>query len=905
MTDQPRKKLIEVALPLDEINAACKADKGRAHGTIKNLHKWFAPMPLPAWRGLLFAALIDDPADDERRAYLLDVIKRLVETGADIPDAATVQEARQLVARQFPEGPPVVMDPFCGGGSTLVEAQRLGLVSVGTDLNPIPALISRTLTQMLPALSGLQPLHAELTSPNSPTGKRGAADAALIPAAEVHKRYTGLGGFAIDVVHYAEVIREQAFRTLAAHYPAADGESLIAWLWARTATCPNPACGGETLLTTTWWLSKKRGQLAWIEPVVVAGQVALTVQSRMTNGSAPPPPKIGDGIFECLICAATLSAAYLRAEGTAGRMGLRMTAVISKRGRERDYRVPTSADLTGLEGLKDRSDVAAVPINPGGQGIRVGLYGMSTWDALYTPRQLVTLTTFADFVAAIRGTIISEGGSAEWADAITTVLGLGVGRLAQFASTQTRWTVRDNVASFEGAFPRNDLPMTWDFYELNVFGGSGPSWTQTFASTTRSFKNVVPDGHGRVWLADARSVVAVGPSLVATDPPYFDAIGYADLSDYFYVWHRRALRQVHPDLYATVAAPKTGELTAIPAHHGNNKQVAKAYFTEGFSETFANLRHALADGLPMIVVYASKEQTGGADEEGRWSSILRAMIHAELQITRTWPILGTTDRRMIGQGTNSVATYVAMVCRPRSATAGTCSLGDFNRALRRELRPAVHAFQAAGILPVDLAQAAMGPGMQVYSRYRQILGQDGQPVPVEHALRLINAALGEVLDEQEGELDPYSRFAVTWWERHGWKSAPFGLADQLARPHGIAVDDAVRAGVVSYPSPGQVQALGLADLDRNWTPSADRHPTAWEAVHHLADRLIEGGGSSDAARLMGELGTFRDPAQALAYRLHVIAERNAWTKDQERYNALIGSWSDLLALASTAKDGLF
>lgn len=901
---ETRKKLIEVALPLDEINAACKADKGRAHGTIKNLHKWFAPMPLPAWRALLFAALIDDPADDERRAYLLDVIKRLVVTGADVPDAAVVEEARKLVAIQFPSGLPAVMDPFCGGGSTLVEAQRLGLPSIGTDLNPVPALVSRTLTQMLPAMSGAQPLHPDPVPAKSASTGHGR-DAFLIPAKEVRRTYVGLGGLVADVVHYAEVIREQAARRLAPHYPASDGESLVAWLWARTATCPNPACRGETLLTTTWWLSKKRGQLAWIEPVVTAGQVALTIRSRMTGGTAPLAPKIGDGVFECLICAATLDSAYLRAEGKAHRLGLRMTAVIAERRGERVYRAPSKRDLAGLEGLPVTSDVAAVPINPGGQGIRVGLYGMATWDALYTPRQLVTLTTFSDLVAENRERIIADGGSAAWADAITTVLGLGVGRLAQFASTQTRWTVRDNVASFEGAFPRNDLPMTWDFYELNVFGDTGPSWTQTFASTTRSFKNVVPDGRGSVGLGDARTVVAAGPALIATDPPYFDAIGYADLSDYFYVWHRRALRQVHPDLYATVAAPKAGELTAIPAHHGNSKPSARAYFTEGFTDTFANLQRSLADELPMIVVYASKEQKGGADEESRWSSILTAMINADLQITGTWPILGTTDRRMVGQGTNSVATYVAMVCRPRSTTAGTCSLGDFNRALRRELKPAVHDFQAAGILPVDLAQAAMGPGMQVYSRYRQILDQAGKPVPVEQALRLINAALGEVLDEQEGELDPYSRFAVGWWERHGWKPAPFGLADQLARPQGISVDDVIRAGVASYPSPGQVQALGEVNLDRNWKPSLDRHPTAWEAVHHLADRLIEGGGTSEAGRLMAELGTFRDPAQALVYRLHVIAEKNAWTKDQERYNALIGSWADLLAVASAEKDGLF
>ena len=906
MSDQPRKKLIEVALPLDEINAACKADKGRAHGTIKNIHKWFAPMPLPAWRALLFAALVDDPGDEERRAALLDVIKRLVASGADVPSAPVVREARKILADAYPRGLPLVFDPFCGGGSTLVEGQRLGLPTLGSDLNPVPALVSRTLSELLPKTHGRQPVHGETRRSSGKASASTADSESMFSSAATARTYSGYDGLTVDVLHYAEVVKHRVKERLAEHFPPPElFETPIAWLWARTARCPNPTCGAETILTTTWWLSKKKHQMAWIQPVVAAGEVALTIETGRTEGNAPSSPKIGDGVFACLICAATLDAAYLRVEGKAGRLGLRMTAVIAERHGKRVYRVPRSRDTAHSNERPDDVDFTRVPINGGGQGIRVGLYGMTTWDQIYTPRQLRTLVAFADAVAEIHSEVLGDGGDLAWADAVTTVLGLGVGRLAQFSSTQTRWTVRENVVSFEGAFPRNDLPMTWDFYELNPFGETGPTWSQTFASTTRSFRNVVADGEGQVRLSDARVATPDRPALVATDPPYFDAIGYADLSDYFYVWHRRALRSVHPDLYTTLATPKVGELTAVPGHHGNSKTAARDYFTSGFTEAFANLQGALGPDLPMIVVYASKEQKGGADEEGRWSSILTAIVLAGLQITGTWPILGTTDRRMIGQGTNSVATYVVMVCRPRPATAGTSSLADFNRSLRRELKPAVHDFQAAGILPVDLGQAAMGPGMQVYSRYREVVDQAGKRVSAVQALQLINAALGEVLDEQEGELDPYSRFAVAWWERHGWSAAGFGMADQIARPQGISVDEAVRAGVARYPRPGFVELLGAGQMDRTWTPSADGRPSAWEAVHHLADRLIAGGGATEAARLMGQLGTFRDPARALVYRLHLIAARKNWTKDQERYNDLIGSWSDLLALSATEKDGLF
>ena len=446
--------------------------------------------------------------------------------------------------------------------------------------------------------------------------------------------------------------------------------------------------------------------------------------------------------------------------------------------------------------------------------------------------------------------------------------------------------------------------MMWDFAETFFDGGAVGDWTEACASTASALR-YGSHGSGTVQRVDARTARTPAPALVATDPPYFDAIGYADLSDFFYIWHRRALRGVHPDLYQTVAAPKTGELTAVPARHQGSTSAARDYFIEGFTETFHNLKSCAGPGLPILVVYASKEQKGGRDEETRWSSILSAMTAADLQITGTWPILGTGASRMRGLGSNAVATYVVMVCRPRPLTAGTASLGDFNRALRRELRPAIHDLQAAGILPVDLAQAAMGPGMQVYSRYKRIIGQDGSTVSVEQALRLINAARDEVLDEQEGELDSYSRFAAAWWEKHGWSEASFGEADQLARPHGTSVDDLVRAAVLAYPSPGWVRVLGSANLDRAWTPDTDRSPTAWEAVHHLADRLIDGGGVADAARLLAVLGALRDPAQALVYRLHDIAAKKGWTQDQERYNALIGSWSDLLALSASEMDGLF
>lgn len=894
MTETTRKrKLIEVALPLDEINAACKADKDRKTGTIRNIHKWFAPMPLPAWRALLFAALIDDPEDDNGRVALLDLIKQLVKNGADLPDEEVLDEAKALLANQFPDGMPNVLDPFCGGGSTLVEAQRLGIPAQGSDLNPVPTLITRTISSVLPRVQEEPPLHAT------------SADSLTLFSASSGSGYEGLIS---DVSHYAAKVRERAWEQLSPYYPVQAGEIPVAWIWARTARCPNPACGIETVLTTSWWISKKKNALAWVEPKVVDGRVVLTVVSDRRAGSAPESPKTGRGAsFQCVSCRGVVDEKSLMKQGAEGSLGLRLMAVAAERDGRRIYREPTAEEQDAPLSAPTVDDLPELRLPDIPRWFSGPRFGFNSQADLYTSRQLLTLAVFTDLVSEVHEEVLSDGGSKARADAITTLLALSVGKMAQVASTLAIWR-HQPMAKAEAALSSHSLPMMWDFPDVNVFGESVGDWRGLVKTTLRALallpKRAEPATVTRV---DAREARLPKAGLVATDPPYFDTIGYADISDYFYLWHRRALRGVYPDLYGTLATPKAGELTAVPAHHGNDKIRARDYFVDGFTETFGNLRESVAKDLPMLIVYASKEQKGGKEEETRWSSILTAIVNAELEITGTWPVRGTTEARMISAGTNAVASYIVMVCRPRREEAATTSLADFNRALRRELGPAVRDLQAASILPVDLAQAAMGPGMQIYSRYREVRDQMGHRVPVDQALRLINAALGEVLDEQEGDLDPESRFAVRWWETHGWAPGSFGEADKAVRPLGLSVDDVARAQVVTSQG-NRVQLLGVEDLDRKWIPSDDILPTAWEAVHHLAYRLIDGGGELEAARLMAILGNLRDPAMALVYRLHDIAAKSGRTRDQERYNALINSWAELIKLAgdsAVTSEGLF
>ena len=792
-----------------------------------------------------------------------------------------------------------------------MEAQRLGLPTFGSDLNPVPVLISRALTELLPKTYNQQPLHPEVVGDATVTSKRlkrapvSRVDS-LFGSDGPKRGYAGFEGIMRDVMYYAEQVRELTADALADSFPTQPGEKIVAWLWARTATCTNPTCGAETVLATSWWLSKKKGDLAWIEPRAENGVLHLDVVSGRKDGQPPQVPKLGRGAsFKCLVCEGVIDEAAMTRQALGEGLGLRLTAVVSESDSGRRFRAPEPVDIEAARAVPP-ADVSDISLGPANQYVAPPRFGITEQSDLYTPRQLAVLATLSDMVSDTHSRVVADGGTREWADCIVTILGLGVGKRAQFGSMLSAWKIdsRGGTGKVERAFPRADLPMTWDFAEANPLGQNAGSWIQGI-STLLAGVPYAATGAGTVVKQDARSVRLDVAGIVMTDPPYFDAIPYADLSDFFYLWHRRSLRNVHPDLYATMAAPKQGELTAFAGHHGGDKGVARDYFVDGFTDTFNSLQTSLAAGLPLCVVYASKEQKGGTEEETRWSSILTAMVRSNLEITGTWPIHGTGSTRMRGLESNAVATYIVMSARPRPKDAGSCSLADFNRSLRRELKPAVHDLQAAGILPVDLAQAAMGPGMQIYSRYRAVVDQTGKPVPVEQALRLINAALGEVLDEQEGELDPDSRFAVAWWEKHGWEPAPFGEADQLARPQGISVDDVIRAGVATYPKAGFVSLVGIKDMNRDWFPSNDTRPTAWEAVHHLADRLIEGGGVLEAGRLMGQLGLLRDPAQALVYRLHAIAARKGRQKDQERYNALIGSWSDCLAVAATEKDGLF
>jgi putative DNA methylase len=874
-----RRKLIEVALPLDAINAACKADKDRKTGTIRNLHKWFAPMPPPAWRALLFATLVDDPEDERERDRLLRLIERLVESGGDLPTSSVLNEARLEIQRCWPEGPPTIMDPFCGGGSTLIEGQRLGCETVGADLNPVPVLITKVLTELVPALAGERALHEP--------------QEALPVATTPHE------GVVADVVHYAAAVKEDAWSRLADYYPLYDdGLPITAWLWCRTVACPNPACAATAPLIDNTMLSRKPGA----ERQVVVSFRDHTPGFEVVDGQGNGPrSSVERSGAICLKCQTSIPFTRIRSEGHAGRLGLRLMAMVLDRDEGRLFVSPSRSQEELALAVPELDPPLDLPLVQNPADVKPGLYGAKTHADLYSSRQRLLLGAFAEAVSVVPERVDKDGGSPERGRAVAAILALCVGKLAQYASMQALIGPTTSGTWFQSGFTRQVIQMTWDFCEVNPFAGSGPSWEQMVTTALRAIP-FAPTGRGRALQLDARMASAAtnGPTLFATDPPYFNQISYADLSDYFYVWLRRCLVRTLPELFKTMATPKNAELVASPIRHGSQDE-ARRYFVDGFVETFGGLISAQTAETPALVVYAFKEQNNsvtGDDIAPGWEAILEAMMAAGLVIVGTWPIHGTGSTRMVSMGTNALATYVVLAVRPRPAGAARITKSDLARLLRAELGASVAELQQANIAPVDLAQAVIGPGMEIYSRHSGVVETDGSRVGVAQALGLINRTLAEVLDEQEGDLDPDSRWAATWYEQHGFSTATFGEADRLARPKGIAVDSLVQAGIVTSGA-NKVALISRGDLPSAWDPRLDSRPTAWEAVHYLIRTLLDEGGEPEAAQLYARLGVLADPARELAYRLFQIADRNGQKEEAMAYNALVTSWSEIARLAES------
>jgi putative DNA methylase len=944
-----RKKLIEVALPLEAINVASAWEKSIRHGHPSTLHLWWARRPLAAARAVIFAQMVDDPsshpdifrtdkAQEKERQRLFKIIEDLVKwentTNEDVLERARAEiwqswrsacadyvdhpRAKELFNRQKL---PAFHDPFAGGGALPLEAQRLGLESYASDLNPVAVLINKAMIEIPPKFAGRPPVNPEARS------KRDL----------IAREWRGAQGLAEDVRYYGEKMRDEAKKRIGNLYPRVEvtpeiakgrpdlkryiGERLtvIAWLWARTVKSPNPAFAHvDVPLASTFMLSTKAGKEAYVDPVIEGDGYRFTVKVGLPRDAEATNRGTKSGSsgssFLCLVSGTPIPFDYIRSEGKAGRMGTRLMAIVAEGKRSRVYLPPTD-QMEAIARSAQPFEVPDTDLPQKALGFRIQEYGMTRWRDLFTPRQLVALTTFSDLVQEAREwvnqnalaaglpddrTCVAVGGTGAtaYADAIATYLAFSLSKSVDGSSTICRWMVqRDSLFS---TFSRQALPMTWDFAEVNLLADCTRSLSESVAWTAESIEGVAAGygaSFGAATQADATSQDIGYDKIVSTDPPYFDNIGYADLSDFFYVWLRRSLKGIFPDLFTTLAVPKAEELVATPHRHGS-KQKAETFFLDGMTRAMHRLAEQSHPAFPVTIYYAFKQsetESEGTSSTG-WETFLDAVIRAGFALTGTWPIRTERAIRSISIGTNALASSIILVCRPRAADAVTATRREFFAALTAELPAALKHLQRGNIAPVDLAQAAIGPGMAVYTRYAKVLDAGGMPVSVRDALALINQTLDEALAEQEGDFDADSRWAVAWFEQSGFDAGEYGVAETLSKAKNTSVAGMVDSGVLASKG-GKVRLLRPDELPKDWNPVTDPRVTAWEVVHQLI-RALESGGENAAAQLVAELGSKAEAARELAYRLYTICERKKRAPQALSYNALVQSWPEITRLAA-------
>ena len=906
------KKLIEVALPLEAINAESAREKSIRHGHPSTLHLWWARRPLATARAVIWASLVDDPSShperfpdeetqEKERKRLFALLTRLVKW-ENSNDEGVLAEAKEEIMRSTHNDPPALLDPFAGGGAIPLEAQRLGLTAHAHDLNPVAVMINKAMIEIPPRFAGQRPVNPAWRK------RAGMADVPM----------KGAAGLAEDVRYYGEWMKQRAYERIGHLYPTvkipggSTEATVIAWIWARTVKCPNPACGCEMPLASSYVLSKKKGKCVWIEPVVHGDQIEFSVHQSATLGKVIEPKKGRGATFVCPFCGQTTTDAYVKEEGKAGRIGAQLMAIVAEGAHGREYISPTPEHIQAAKVDKPLNyPDGAMPTNP--RWFSPPAFGMSEYNQLFTNRQLTALTTFselvgeaqrqveADALAAGRSadpTPLCEGGSGAHAygEAVGVYLAFGVDRESDFCNSVCRWSVTNEKPM--NLFARQAIPMVWDYPEVNVFSNAVGSFSTIIdyiskCIVTLPFKSTISNA----VQFDAQSDCGLRGIMVSTDPPYYDNIGYADLSDFFYVWMRQALKRTYPNLFRTMLVPKAEELVATPYRFEGSVEKARNFFEDGMFRTCRQLYQYTREDVPVTIYYAFKQSETDEDDATAstgWETMLSAIIRAGFSITGTWPMRTECVSRSVSQGTNALASSIVLVCRKRAPDAGKCTRREFINALHRELRPALIKLQSANIAPVDLAQSAIGPGIGVFSRYQSVLESDGRPMSVRAALQIINQELDAFYNEQEGELDRDSRFCVELFSQYAFNTLKFGDADILARAKNTSVQALADRGVLAAAK-GQVRLL-----PREETPEAIsvREECVWLLTQQLAHAMETGGVQACAAIVAGLSGNSAENAKALAYRLYTVCERKKWAQEGAAYNDLVVAWPDIQARAA-------
>lgn len=930
-TKPRRKKLIEVALPLEAINVASAREKSIRHGHPSTLHLWWARRPLAACRAVLFASLVDDPsswpevfptlvAQDAERQRLFRVIEEMViwenSSKAEVIHRVRLEIARSLERNGAPAlskepsaaellkylqkyGPPV-HDPFSGGGSIPLEAQRLGLRASGSDLNPVAVLIGKALIEIPPKFAGLAPINPEAKELGTGSWK-------------------GAQGLASDVRYYGKWMRDEAQKRIGSLYPKVKlskaqggGEAtVIAWLWARTVKCSNPACGAIMPLARSFVLSKKEGKETWVVPVVNEKRDGVQFEIKTGKGKVPEGTVNRKGA-KCVICESAVALEHVRAEGRAGRMGAQMMAIVAEGNRTRIY-LPPNEEHEKIAASAKPEWGPELEFAKNSRHLTPWIYGMNSFSSLFTQRQLSALGVLCVLVAETSNKVESDFSSRfptsngpNYSKAIATYLAVAIGKLADNASSLCTWHNGGQHQKITHTFARQALSTSWDFAEGNPFSASSGNFFRQVEIAAQVLQSLDFDDIplGQLRQCSAIELAFPAATCVSTDPPYYDNVPYADLSDFFYVFLRKALVDFHPELFKTLLVPKSEELIADPFRHGGKDQ-ARDYFEQGLRKVFGVIRANHLQDFPFTVYYAFKQAEttdedddvgaeGGSTSSTGWETMLEGLIQSGFLIDGTWPMRTELGNRMRSLDSNALASSIVLVCRPREATAEVADRRDFLRALKRELPDALRALQLSNIAPVDLAQAAIGPGMGIYSRYAKVIESDGSTLSVRTALGIINQVLDEVLAEQDGEFDAGTRWVLTWFEQHGYDEGPYGDAETLSKARNTSVDTLADAGILVSRAK-KVRVRKREELPVKWTASK---ATVWETAQYLI-RAHEKEGEAGASALLGTLGDRAAYVRDLAYRLYVMCERKKWSAEGQAYNGLVIAWPEIERLART------
>ena len=908
------KKLIEVALPLEKINAESAREKSIRHGHPSTLHLWWARRPLAAARAVIWSSLVDDPSShpkkfpteeeqNRERQRLFRILEDLV-VWENSNNERVLEAAKAEILKSTNGNPPELLDPFAGGGAIPLEAQRLGLKAHAHDLNPVAVMINKAMIEIPPRFAGMAPVNPE---------------AQISHMEHIWSRAQGL---AEDVRYYGEWMKEEAFKRIGHLYPKVKvpreqggGEAtVIAWIWARTVKCPNPACGCEMPLASSFVLSKKKGKEAWVKPIPDGKRVRFEVQS----GKCPKEYesyKTGRGAtFKCPCCGEVTLDEYVKQEGKNNRIGSQLMAIAAEGKRGRIYCSPNEEHILTAQVEKPQDGPAGMlPGNP--RWFSPPAFGMDHYEDLFTPRQLTALTTFSDLVAEAQQKVEADAVAAGMADdhlplrnggqgaraygeAVGVYLALILDRLADRSSSICSWD--SGYVKIRNTFGRQAIPMTWDYAEGNPFSHSTGSFHSMIEWVAKCLMEFPAFPSAEASQLDAQRDCGLRDIMVSTDPPYYDNIGYADLSDFFYVWLRQSLRDTYPELFSTMLVPKAEELIATPYRHDGSVEAAKDFFEDGMLSACKQMYLYAREDIPVTIYYAYKQSDSDADgtASSGWETMLSAVINAGFDITGTWPMRTEMANRSIASGTNALASSIVLVCRKRPADAPQATRRNLINLLRRELRPALKQLQDSNIAPVDLAQSAIGPGMGVFSRFQKVLEADGTPMSVRSALKIINEEIDLYFNEQVGDMDSASRFCVDLYTQNAFNNIKYGEAEILATAKSTSIPMMASHGIL-YAKAGIVHLLDRTELPEQ-VDSSER--CIWMLTQQLTQAMAKGGIEACAKILADMFGSNGERAKDLAYRLYTIAERKNWANEAYAYNALVVAWPDIQARAAALKE---